>query len=53
MSDTDKDKRITELQDALSAMLNTHGAHGPCEQNNCKECCWAYDSAFALLQTKG
>lgn len=42
-------QQLTAARDALRAMIVTHGAHGPCRQNGCSDCRWAYDKARAAL----
>lgn len=34
---------------ALRRMMNTHGAHGPCSGNDCRDCGAAYQQARAVL----
>lgn len=34
---------------ACEGMIETHGIHGPCEQNNCSECNRAYKKAQAAI----
>jgi len=38
------------LVEALKAMMNSHGMHGPCENNSCKQCDKAYQTARAALK---
>lgn len=40
---------FTELLNALRAMAETHGMHGPCTRNNCRDCKAAYSRALALI----
>lgn len=37
------------MYEALKAMRETHGMHGPCRSNNCRDCNWAYKKAVAAL----
>jgi hypothetical protein len=34
---------IDELVGMLRTMMDTHGAHGPCKNNGCRDCRAAYD----------
>lgn len=37
------------LLEALSKMIDTHGAHGPCEANGCSTCDRAYKNARTAI----
>lgn len=37
------------LLKALKAMAESHGMHGPCRHNNCRDCVAAYNAANALI----
>lgn len=39
-----------QLFRALKAMLQTHGAHGPCSRNSCSDCTHAYQMAVAAIR---
>ena len=45
----ERDEVIKVLVEALTAMRRTHGMHGPCEQNSCKDCDNAYEKARQAL----
>lgn len=38
-----------DLLAACKAMCDTHGTHGPCEQNDCRSCDRAYEQARAAI----
>ncbi len=43
-----------ELVAAMTAMLDTHGMHGPCKMNNCSECKHARSKAtLAIAKATG
>ena len=45
-----KDADIARLREALKAMINTHGMHGPCKNHSCSSCGKAYKNAKQALK---
>ena len=38
-----------DLLEALKAMRNSHGMHGPCEQHSCEDCRKAYNKSMIAI----
>lgn len=38
------------MYEALKDMMETHGMHGPCKGNSCRDCNWAFQRARAALR---
>ena len=41
---------VGELVEALKGMINSHGIHGPCRNNNCRSCGSYYEKAKEALK---
>ena len=52
MKNAERDRLLADnkaLREALEAMIDTHGMHGPCRNHSCSDCKHAYKQARAAL----